>query len=284
MSKGADRQTGAKDQTNEVDHVKIIYENEWDRSVVHVDTELPYEENYQMRMLRHNELRSLVKVTGIGREGKSRYTFYPGNALSLEKLYRAREIKREDLETFTGQFIEMIDEIKGYLLEPDNLLLVPDLVFFEKGKYKFCYLPARKTENKKTLCTMFHEMTEYFVKRLDYRDTEGILLAYRLHRETLKDNFDLRKILDEYKQEKEDISEQKRSMEKRADIPDTAVFCMDEDDEKQRDKTVYPNIVKEEPSYLGKIGKAVKKLKGGRWGRWEDLITEIDGQEVEGHL
>ena len=68
------------------------------------------------------------------------------------------------------------------------------------------------------------------------------------------------------------------------EIPDTAVFCTDEDDEKQKDKTVYPDIVKEEPSYFGKIGKAVKKLKGGRWGRWEDLITEIDGQEAEGHL
>ena len=55
--------------------MKIIYENEWDRSVVHVDTELPYEENYQMRMLRHNELRSLVKVTGIGREGKYKRPF-----------------------------------------------------------------------------------------------------------------------------------------------------------------------------------------------------------------
>ena len=57
--------------------MKIIYENEWDHLAVHTDLELPYEEDYQMRMLRHNDLRFLVKVTGIGRDGRSRYTFYP---------------------------------------------------------------------------------------------------------------------------------------------------------------------------------------------------------------
>ena len=43
-------------------------------------------------------------------------------------------------------------------------------------------------------------------------------------------------------------------------------------------------MVREEPCYFGKLGKAVKKLKYGRWGRWGDLITEIDGQEAGGHL
>lgn len=264
--------------------MNIIYENEWDRSLVHVDVELSYEEDYQMRMLRHNNLKFLVKVTGIGREGKSRYTFYPGNALSLEKLYSTQEIKREDLESFTEQFMEMIDEIKGHLLEPDNLILIPELVFFEKGKYKFCYLPVRDWEKEKTLCTMFHEMTEYFVKRLDYRDTEGILLAYRLHKETLEENFDLRKILDEYKEEKDAVNEQKKSSEVQGGIPDTAVFCSDDDERKPENESICPNIVKEESFRFRKLGKAVKNLKGGRWGRWDDLITEMDGQEAEGHL
>lgn len=264
--------------------MKIIYENEWDRSVAHVDLELPYEEDYQMRMLRHNDMRFLIKVTGIGREGKSRYTFYPGNALSLEKLYGAQEIKRQDLESFAEQFMEMIDEIKGHLLEPDNLILIPELVFFENGKYKFCYLPVRDPGKEKTLCAMFHEMTEYFVKRLDYRDTEGILLAYRLHKETLKENFDLRKIMDEYKEEKDAVNEQKKSPEVQGGISDTAVFCSDDDERRPENGSVYPNIVKEEASGFRKLGKAVKKLRGGRWGRWDDLITEMDGQEAEGHL
>lgn len=261
--------------------MKIIYENEWDRSVVHVDIEFPYEEDYQMRMLRHNAPGFLIKVTGNGREGKSRYTFYPGNALSLERLYSTQEIKREDLESFAEQFLEMIDEIKGYLLEPDNLMLKPELVYFENGKFKFCYLPVRDPERKNTLGSMFHEMTEYFVKRLDYRDTEGILLAYRLHKETLKDNFDLRKIMKEYREEKEEINGQNRHTGIQGGIPDSAVFCSDDDERSPEKEIIYPNSVKEDSFRFRKLGKAVKKLRFGRWGRWEDLITEIDGQEAE---
>ena len=237
--------------------MKIVYENEWDRSVVHADIEFPYEEDYQMMMLRHNDFKFLVKITGTGREGKSRYTFYPGNALSLEKQYGKQEMKSEDLERF---------------------------VFFENGKYRFCYLPVRESDREKTLCTMFHEITEYFIKRLDYRDTAGILLAYRLHKETLKENFDLRKILDEYKEEKETVNEQKKNQEIQGGIPDTAVFCSDEEEKKTENETIYPDILKEETCRFGILGKTVKKIKTGRWGRWDDLITEIDGQEAEGPL
>ena len=266
-----------------MDHVKIIYENEWDRLAVHTDLEVPYEEDYQMRMLRHNDLRFLVKVTGIGRDGRSRYTFYPGNALSLEKIYSRQEMKREDLEDFTEQFMEMVDEVKGHLLDPDNIILTPELVFIEKGQYKFCYLPASEPGKKKTLCDMFHEMAEYFVKRLDYRDTEGILLAYRLHKETLKENFDLREIINEYKEEKESVSEERKASEIQGGMPDTAVFCTADEDRPEK-KKIYPDIVKEEPCRFGRLGKTVKKLKDRRWGKWEDLITEIDRQETEGHL
>lgn len=264
--------------------MKIIYENEWDRTAIHADLEIPYEEDYQMRMLKHNNFRFLVKVTGIGREGNSRYTFYPGNALSLEKLYRTMEMGREDLENFAEQFMEMVDEIKGYLLEPDNLILTPELVYYENGKYKFCYLPVREQEKKKTLCTMFHEMTEYFVKRLDYRDTEGILFAYRLHKETLKENFDLGEIIDKYKEEKEIADDHRIGPMVQGGLPDTAVFNSDDDERIPEKETFYPNAVKEERCYFGKLRKAVKRFRGGKWGRWDDLITEIDGQETEGHL
>ena len=49
------------------------------------------------------------------------------------------------------------------------------------------------------LCKIFHELTEYFVKMLDYEDTEGIFLAYELHKATLQEHYDLELIMKEYK-------------------------------------------------------------------------------------
>lgn len=278
--------------------MKIIYENEWERAAVHVDIEIPYEEDYQMRMLGHNRINSLLKVTGNGRDGQSRYTFYPGDSLSMEKQYSRQEMKREDIERFTEQFIAMVDIVKAHLLDPDRILLTPELIFIKDGAYRFCYLPVREMERKKSLFLSFHEMTEYFVKKLDYQDTEGILLVYRLHKETLKENYDLKKILEEY--HKEEVCKEKnhriqckteeteiyheKDLEK-GGLPDNAVFCTDDDERDGYDqKYAVPVAIGEERVRYGPIGKAVRRIKNGRWGKWEDLITEIDGQEAEGHL
>lgn len=278
--------------------MKIIYENEWERAAVHVDIEIPYEEDYQMRMLGHNRINSLLKVTGNGRDGQSRYTFYPGDSLSMEKQYNRQEMKREDIERFTEQFIAMVDTVKAHLLDPDRILLTPELIFVKDGTYRFCYLPARDVERKKSLFLSFHEMTEYFVKKLDYQDTEGILLVYRLHKETLKENYDLKKILEEYHKE-ESCKEKNQRIQRKTEgteiyqekdqekggLPDNAVFYADDEERAGYDqKNAVPVTIGEERVRYGPIGKAVRRIKNGRWGKWEDLITEIDGQEAEGHL
>lgn len=278
--------------------MKIIYENEWERAAVHVDIEIPYEEDYQMRMLGHNRINSLLKVTGNGRDGQSRYTFYPEDSMSMEKQYSRQEMKREDIERFTEQFMAMVDTVKAHLLDPDRILLTPELIFVKDGTYRFCYLPVRDVERKKSLFLSFHEMTEYFVKKLDYQDTEGILLVYRLHKETLKENYDLKKILEEYNKEESCKEKNQRIQcktegaeiyqekdQEKGGLPDNAVFYTDDDEKAGYDqRKAVPVAIGEERVRYGPIGKAVRRIKNGRWGKWEDLITEIDGQEAEGHL
>ena len=273
--------------------MKITYENEWERAAIHVDMEMPYEEDYQMLMLSHNNIGSLLKVTGRGRDGQSRYTFYPGDAVSMEKRYSRQEMKKEDIERFTIQFMEMTDSVKDHLLDPDRILLMPELIFIKDGTYRFCYLPVRGQEKKKSLSASFHEITEYFVKKLDYQDTEGILLVYRLHKETLRENYDLKKILEEYRRDE-------YHKEEYGGLPDSAVFCTDDEGRKSYEskgherkshesksyeqKTPDSEIIREDVPHYGPLGKAIRRIKEGRWGRWDDLITEIDGQEAEGHL
>ena len=52
--------------------MKITYENGWEYTDIHVDLPVPYEDNYQMRMLRVNEIPGLAAVKGSGLNGSSR--------------------------------------------------------------------------------------------------------------------------------------------------------------------------------------------------------------------
>lgn len=243
--------------------MKIMYEDQWGHMEVHVDVPCPYEEDYQLHMLKNNDIGCLLKVTGNGRDGQSRYTFYPGDAVGMEKYYSSQQIKKEDIRKFVEDFMEMVKIVKEHLLNPDHILLTPELIFLSEGKYRFCYLPAKTVPESDSLRVSFHKMTEYFVKKLDYQDTEGVLLVYRLHKETFKEQYELAQIMkDYYTEAAERLEEQKE----KGNLPDTAVFCTEKERE---DKTRY-----------SPLKKAVRKIKNGRWGRWEDLITEADDWEV----
>lgn len=254
--------------------VNVTYENNWEYTDVHIDLEVPYKENYQIRMMNSNDISGLLKIKGSGRDGQSRYTYRINGGISMQKEYTGKAMKKEDVTGFTKDLIETVDDLREHLLDPDGLLLLPELIFLQGGSYRFCYLPVSVNGIRQPLCTSFHGMTEYFVKNLDYQDTAGIFFAYKMHKETIRENYELKKIVREcIDEEKAWQAEQKEITEKRSSLPEDAIFSVNEDREEEK-----------KPVKHGLIKKAVNRIKTGRWGEWEDLITEMDGQEPGVHL
>lgn len=279
MSESSYSSAGGADQMDEL-KTEIREEKDWNQSCLYIEVPVPYEEDYEIRMIRNNDIPGLLKVTGIGSEGKSRYAYHTGGYISLAKKFEKETVDRDMIMEFTCQFIQTVNAVRDYILDPDGILLAPEYIYVKEGRYKFCYLPM----SYRCLKNSFHEMTEFFVKKLDYRDTEGIFLAYILHRSTLQEEYDLRAILDEY------ISEEKKRREeqKQEDISDGTIFTVEDEGEEAVEKiyTVRPDdpSAMEEKKRYGPIRKMIGKIRTGRWGNWQDLITEIDGQDIDGHL
>ena len=280
MSESSYSSAGGADQMDEL-KTEIREEKDWNQSCLYIEVPVPYEEDYEIRMIRNNDIPGLLKVTGIGSEGKSRYAYHTGGYISLAKKFEKETVDRDMIMEFTCQFIETVNAVRDYILDPDGILLAPEYIYVKEGRYKFCYLPM----SYRCLKNSFHEMTEFFVKKLDYRDTEGIFLAYILHRSTLQEEYDLRAILDEY------ISEEKKRREEqkqKEDISDGTIFTVEDEGEEAVEKiyTVRPDdpSAMEEKKRYGPIRKMIGKIRTGRWGNWQDLITEIDGQDIDRHL
>lgn len=272
--------------------LKISYEKDWDSACIHADLPCPYAEDYQLRMLKNNFIPHLAHVDGTGRDGTSRYTFRSDGGILIEEKFRSRDIRAKDVLTFTEQLLETAESLTEHMLNPDRILLSPELVFAEEENFRFCYLPAGRDYTDVTLGGSFHRMTEYFVEKLDYRETDGILLVYRLHKETMQENFDLKKILEEYKEESAECrkEEEESREESGRGLSEGTVFLPDnEEEEENADGGRYVTArktmcVKEKNTAYGAIRKVMNRIKTGRWGEWEDLITEIDGQDRDGHL
>ena len=280
MSESSYSSAGGADQMDKL-KTEIREEKDWNQSCLYIEVPVPYEEDYEIRMIRNNDIPGLLKVTGIGSEGKSRYAYHTGGYISLAKKFEKETVDRDMIMEFTCQFIETVNAVRDYILDPDGILLAPEYIYVKEGRYKFCYLPM----SYRCLKNSFHEMTEFFVKKLDYRDTEGIFLAYILHRSTLQEEYDLRAILDEYISEEKKRKEEQKQKE---DISDGTIFTVEDEGEEAMEKlyTVRPDdpSAMEEKKRYGPIRKMIGKIRTGRWGNWQDLITEIDGQDIDGHL
>lgn len=268
--------------------MRVTYENGWEHTDVHVDLEIPYTEDYQMHMLDENDIIGLIRVKGCGREEYSRYTYRLKGGISMGKLYSASEMRKKDVEKFITDLLETVEDVIRHLLDPDGIILSPDMVFLEDGRYRFCYLPGCEHSERSSLCRAFHHMTEYFVKRLDYRDTEGIFLVYKLHKDTMQESFELRKIIESCRAEE---PESRKEASKESGISQEAVFSFDEEigdsgsravDIRHNEKCVrqqQAHEIREHPVKYGRLKNAVRRMKNKRWGEWQDLITEMDGHE-----
>lgn len=250
-------------------------------SEIIIDSVQPYRENYQMRMLKNNRIPGLLRVSGCGMEGASRYYYHTGHAKSLETYYKNKDIRAEEILTLTRQFLSVMEKMKDYMLEPNYLMLSEKYIFEKNENYFFCFFP----ENEKTWQVSYHELTEYFVRKVDYQDLESIQLACMLHKETLKETYDLESILQQYEEEaknREEKSKEEKIREESKREKDRRE--MEENQNIEVQKNSYYNKAREnyavmEEKRYGPIKKFAKRFKSGKWGEWEDLITEADDYE-----
>ena len=280
--------------------MKAKYEKELNRVNLQIETHQFYEEDYQMRMLRENEIAGLAKVECQHINGESLFNYDVSNMMSLRKKHEMMELRCEDIYHLVEVIIETVEEMQSYFLSADRLVLDPSLIYWNKEKWSFIYLPVKKSNLNKA----FHELTEYFVKTLDYKEMEGIQLASFLHKETLQENFNLKEIIDRY----EEIYKKKREIEE---------LTEEEGEEEKEGEELTRNFLTEEDEYIGiniedyqavrespgkfqlygedknenqknektkkKANKilfrkdkegATPKFRKSRWGEWEDLITD----------
>jgi len=280
--------------------MKAKYEKELNRVNLQIETHQFYEEDYQMKMLRENEIAGLAKVECQHINGESLFNYDVSNMMSLRKKHEIMELRCDDIYHLVEVIIETIEEMQSYFLSPDRLVLDPSLIYWNKEKWSFIYLPVKKSNLNKA----FHELTEYIVKTLDYKEIEGIQLASFLHKETLQENFNLKDIFDRYEEtykrkiEIEEWIEEEGEEEKEGEERREGFFT-DEDEyiginienyqtpgekegeyqanEKERDEIhkKEKSNKKQKKFFLGK-GKENTTLKRpkSRWGEWEDLITD----------
>ena len=157
-----------------------------------------YREDYQMKMLKENNISGLLKVRGQGKEEKSLYRYDVRGKTSIEKSDVQKKWCMEELQEFIRQLVAVLYEINEYLLDINCISLEPAHIYQKDRQFYFCYCPAFKGNIREE----FHALAEYFVRETDYEDKAAVRFASDLHRASLEDTYDIEQLFEQLLKQK----------------------------------------------------------------------------------
>ena len=143
------------------------------------ETEEPDTSSYQVRMLVGNIVPSILKCKMQGIDGQFMVCFDITSKQSVATLYEEKKIGYDDLRMILGGFVQGMEEMSEYLLNPGNLVVKPEYMYvdLEKRQLYFCYLPGYEEDVRQK----FQELTEYILPRLDHEDQKAVMLGYGVY-------------------------------------------------------------------------------------------------------
>lgn len=273
--------------------LRMEFETRLNKVCLHIYTKAEYKEDYQLPMIRQNSIFGILHVDGCEVEGTGHYMYDVSGLVSMKTLFENTAIKKEDIQNLVQNLLKSIESLQQYMLNPDCLILQPEYIFRKDGSWYFCYVPV----NSGSLSKSFHELSEYFVRTLDYEDTEGIFLAYELHKATLQEHYNLSVIMDAYEEHRERRSKEKE--ERCGEHEYGNIFSFTEEEEENEEEERYEaqfhgqkkyrvsqkaDTIHEESGWRPVWKKAFRRFSGKGWGKWDDLILETDGQDENSTL
>ena len=236
-----------------------------------IEEKVFYREDYQMRMLKANNLEGLLKTGGRGMNESSYYDYDVSGKISMKAMYERSKISSQDIKMFLRDMRMVVREVETYLLNIHCILLNPEYIFYENDRYFFCYYPPAQQD----LWEAFHGLTEYFVKQADYQDQEGIEMIFLLHKRTMEENYSLEKLTAECLQKPAEADEAADEEELEARRVILKYLDLDEKELFDREKILHASG-RETGNFW--TWTPVKHLLGKRrkpkWGDWDGLHIE----------
>ena len=235
-----------------------------------IEEESFYKEDYQVRMLKANNLNGILKMGGRGINEKSYYDYDVSGKLSMRAMFERSKINAEDIKMFLKDFRSALKEVETFLLNIHCILLKPEYIFYEEGKYFFCYYPLAQGE----LWEEFHGLTEYFVKQADYQDQECIRMVFLLHKKTMDENYSLEKIVAECLQN----PQEDYGVTENQDGGIDKVKEEEEENMQERDwiteQELGSSIFRESDTLWAPVKRLLNRRRKSRWGDWDGLHIE----------
>lgn len=146
-----------------------------------------YKECYRSKMLKSNKLEHFLPYDTQNLNGSIQFTYDISSKQSIESFYENSTIDYETIRHFIMSLKAAFDTLNNFLLEPDYIILQPNLIYMNittKTLY-FCYCPGEKNNFYESL----NNFLCYILSKINHDDNNSIILAYSLQQQSMTTNY-----------------------------------------------------------------------------------------------
>lgn len=278
------------ESTKEQETWNAIIRNELSYSEIIIKSTAPYVEDYQLKMIKENQIEGLLKIAAYEEDNCGKYIYDITGMTTLEKECGKSIIDKKELKRFLNQLINIIYQANNYMLDINCILLSPQYIYCKEGQYYFIYYPPHQN----ALVRSFHSLTEYWVKVVNYEDYASVAFVCGLHKESMDEQYNLELLLEQYTEAK--VEEASMSMlqddvvwnsnaEREVLQREEALWSYPENESKEGSENDYAtprklsrmkNILRETT-----VAKYWEQKKKERWGEWDDLLSQEESSIID---
>ncbi len=149
-------------------------------------------EEYEYQMLLVNQIDKILPVNIITVNEKRQLIYSASGYKTLESCLEKMVINGEQILRVVECILDGIDEVRRYLLAPNNLVLTPDCLFVEPdySRAGLIYVPGYGRD----IILQLKELMEVLLGRIDSSDMPSVMLAWKLHTLLKEEHISLREI------------------------------------------------------------------------------------------
>ncbi len=171
--------------------MKTYYKNDLKKAYLILEGEEGEQEDYQAVMLKENDVEGLLKTDVRYLNNCGQYHYDISGKTSFKTLHEKIQLTYEDMKRLVENLLQTIQNLRKYMLDANCILLDPEFIYSDAKQFYFCYYPPCREDAKQA----FHQLTEFFVKEVDYKEEDGVHFAYTMHKMTMEENYSIEEIM-----------------------------------------------------------------------------------------
>lgn len=198
--------------------MEVYYERQMRHNYLIIKQENSYEESYESQMLMANTIDGLLKFRFRQTENGVLYYYEITSKQPLTRLLEGRWIGKDEIAGLIASIARILERIECYLLQESQILLEPEYIYVTPEDFKIylCVVPGRKIDFPKAM----EQLLQYILKKVDHKEKDSVLLAYRLYQESQKEFYGMDNLLKWLSQETKAVGREEEKRDFASQIAD----------------------------------------------------------------